>query len=184
MTALRCIQAPKGPNLTVRWDDGSGSTIQTKPGETAFVSGVQLYNLLSHEDQMLADHSCWEAAPHPYTWKGTRKQRSTGMGLQKGGEVVPLDELPTWTPDKVHRYPMVWVNERTGEKALQVMQFCVRKLHLRTSFDENERVVEDLEEIRLLLNRWMDKIIQPEYVYFPPSEEGDVAMWDNFVSLG
>lgn len=183
VTALRCIQAPKGPDLTIRWDDGSCLTMPTKPGRTAFVSGIQLYDLLSREDQMLADHSRWEAAPHPFVWRGTRKQRTTGMGLEKGGEVVPLDKLPAWTPDKVQCYPMVWVNERTGEKALQIMPTCVRKLHLRSSFDEEERVEEDLEKIRLLLNRWMDKIIQPEYIYFPPNEEGDVAIWNNYVSL-
>ncbi|KUJ07214.1 Clavaminate synthase-like protein [Mollisia scopiformis] len=178
---LRCIQAPKGPDLTVRWDNGSGLTMKTKPGETAFVSGVQLHNLLSPEDQMLADHSRRELAPHPYTWKGTRKYRSTGMGLEKGGEVLPLDKLPAWTPDKVHTYPMIWVDERTGEKASQIMPTCVRKLHLRTSFDEKERVVEDLEEIRLLLNGWMDKILRPEYICFPPVEDGDVAMWNNYI---
>ncbi|KAK5444358.1 hypothetical protein LTS15_010473 [Exophiala xenobiotica] len=180
VTSFRCIRAPVGPELTVRWDDGSGRTMKCKAGGTAFFSGAQLYNLLSDDEKKLADHSFWEPAPHPFAWMGTRRLRSSGMGLAPGGQTIPLDELPEWTPDKVYKFPMVWVNLVTGEKALQIFPDIIRKLYLRDSRTASERVVEDLEEIRTWVNDIYDRIVTPEYIIVPEAEEGDVILWNNW----
>lgn len=57
ITALRCLQQPKGPDVTINWDDGSGYSMKSPPGRTAFFSNVQLYDMLSPEEQKMADHS-------------------------------------------------------------------------------------------------------------------------------
>jgi hypothetical protein len=183
VTSFRCIKAPVGPELTVRWDDGSDRIMKCKAGGTAFFSGAQLYNLLSDDEKKLADHSFWEPAPHPFAWMGTRRLRSSGMGLAPGGQTIPLDELPEWMPDKVYKFPMVWVNQATGEKALQIFPDIIRKLYLRDSPTASERVVEDLEEIRTWVNDIYDRIVTPEYIIIPEAEEGDVILWNNWVRL-
>ena len=37
-TTLRCVKQPRGPDVTVNWDDGTGHSKKSKPGRTAFVS--------------------------------------------------------------------------------------------------------------------------------------------------
>lgn len=181
VTTFRCVKSPKGPDVTVRWDDGSGHTLRCAPGSTAFISTAQLYNLLTDEEKKIADNSYWQPAPHPFAWYGTRKMRSSGLGLTPGGEPVPLDQLPEWSEDKIYKYPMVWLNPVTSEKCLQMMPEIIHKVFFKDSPDANEKVVEDSEEIRLWLNDIYDRIIKPEYVNIPVCKEGDMVVWNNWV---
>ena len=80
-TALRCVKAPVGPELTVNWDDGSGLSMKTKPGLTGFWSSTQLYDLLSDEEKMMADNSWVEYAPFPYKFIENCKGNANGLGL-------------------------------------------------------------------------------------------------------
>ncbi|RFU31473.1 hypothetical protein B7463_g4866, partial [Scytalidium lignicola] len=180
VTALLCIKAPRGPPVTVRWDDDSGTTMKAAPGLTAFIDTVQLYNLLSDEEKALVENSRWEPAPHPFAWTGTRRLRSCGLGIAPGGEVLPLDKLPEWSPEKIYQFPMVWVNPVTGEKGLHIFCDVIRKLHFKSSPDGPERVVDDLEEIRTWLNNIMDRICKPEYISIPPYDEGDLVLFNNW----
>ncbi|KAH8703778.1 alpha-ketoglutarate dependent xanthine dioxygenase [Talaromyces proteolyticus] len=183
VTTLRCVRAPKGPDLTVRWDDGSGRSMRVKPGLTAFLDSAQLYNLLTDEERTLADHSQWEPAPQPYVWTGTRKIRNCGLGMAPGGQTVSLDQLPTWTAEKVYKFPMVWVNPITGVKSFQILPDVVRRLYMKSGPQGEERVVDDGEEIRLWLNDILDRICIPETILVPEYEEGDVVMFNNWEVL-
>ncbi|KAF1939183.1 hypothetical protein EJ02DRAFT_514052 [Clathrospora elynae] len=82
-TTLRCIKRPRAPKLTINWDDGSGLTMKTEPGLTAFFSNVQTYSLMTVEEKKIADHSWIECAPHPYQWMGNCKGRSNGLGVER-----------------------------------------------------------------------------------------------------
>ncbi|KAF1808453.1 Clavaminate synthase-like protein [Eremomyces bilateralis CBS 781.70] len=180
VTTLRSIRVPKGPLLTVRWDDGSGRTMKAQPGATAFISNSQLYGLLTDEEKKLVENSYWEPAPHPFSWTEGRKARSTGLGIAPGGQVLDLDKLPPWTPEKVFCFPMVWMNPVTGERGFQVRSEVVRKIYLRHSPFEEPHVIDDLEYIRNWLNNILDRIMAPEYVSIPAVEEGDVVMFNNW----
>jgi hypothetical protein len=92
-TTLRCVTLPKGPNLTVEWADGSGQTMQSPPGHTAYFSTSQLYLMLSPEEQALVDHSWVEYAPYPYKWIQKCKGNTNGLGLAEGGERLTEEEL-------------------------------------------------------------------------------------------
>lgn len=165
VTSFRCVKTPKGPDLTVRFDDGTGRTMKAAPGTTAFISTAQLYDSLTPEEKMLADNSFWEPAPHPFRWSSSRGIRSTGLGVVPPGDgrkTVPLDELPPWKPENVHKYPLVWLNPVTGAKAFQVMPDLVRKLYLRHPKEEDEKVIEDEEEIRVWFNKIYDRFVDPE----------------------
>ncbi|KAL5343004.1 alpha-ketoglutarate dependent xanthine dioxygenase [Aspergillus crustosus] len=181
VTTLRAVTVPSGPLLTIRWDDGTGRTMKAQPGGTAFYSNAQLYSLLTPEEKTLADHSYWEIAPYPCMWSGNRKHRSKGAGLN-AGEGLSLDDLPPWSPEKVYKYPMVWINSVTGERGFQVRAEAIRKLYVKSSADAEERVVDDPEEIRTWLNDILDRIVALEYINIPPVEEGDVIAWNNWVT--
>jgi xanthine dioxygenase len=66
VTALRCLTLPKGPEQTIRWDDGSGTEMKTAPGLTAFYSCEDLYEALTPEEKAVADNSHVCYAPHSY----------------------------------------------------------------------------------------------------------------------
>lgn len=55
--------------------------MKTKPGRTAFISNVQLYDLLSEEEKEMAENSWVEYAPFPYMWIENCKGNANGLGL-------------------------------------------------------------------------------------------------------
>jgi alpha-ketoglutarate-dependent taurine dioxygenase len=76
---------------------------------------------------------------------------------------------------------MVWMTP-SGQKAFQVHGICVRKLFLKATPTSEVKEIDDLVKIRELLHSWQERVIRPEYVLMGPVEEGDVQMWDNWVS--
>ncbi|KAJ5207578.1 Taurine catabolism dioxygenase TauD/TfdA [Penicillium cf. viridicatum] len=170
VTTLRCVRAPKGPDLTIRWDDGSGQTMAAKPGLTAFIDSAQIYEMLTDEEKTTADNSHWAPAPQPYT------------SMAPGGETVPLDKLPAWVPEKGFKFPMVWVNPVTGARSFQILPDVVQKLYFKSGSDAEERVVEDNDEVRVWLNNILDRICKPN-ILIPEYEEGDVVMFNNWAVL-
>ncbi|KAH7094253.1 hypothetical protein FB567DRAFT_509815 [Paraphoma chrysanthemicola] len=179
-TTLRCFKRPMEPELTIHWDDGSDQTMKTEPGLTAFISNVQAYDLMTDEEKRVADHSWVEYAPHPYQWMGSCKSKSSGLGLVNEGKEKTLEELSPYDEKYVKRYPMVWVNPVTGERAFMVHGICVRRAFMRSSVDEEPSVVEDLKEIRAWLAKIQERVLRPEYVMLPKVEEGDIVMWANY----
>jgi hypothetical protein len=66
VTIFRCVRSPKGPDVTIQWDDGTEGILQCQSGSTAFISSAQLYNVLTDEEKKIADLSFWEPAPYPF----------------------------------------------------------------------------------------------------------------------
>ncbi|KAF3400595.1 hypothetical protein DPV78_005026 [Talaromyces pinophilus] len=179
-TSLRCIRLPRGDDLTIEWADGSGMSMKSPPGRTAFFSTSQLYSMLTPEEKRLVDHSWVEYAPYPYKWIERCKGNSNGLGLAPGGTRLEIEELGEFDPSAVKKYPLVWVNPLTGEKAFQVHGICARRLYLRSSKDEAPHVMDDVEEITNFILGIQNRILKPEYVLLAPAEEGDMVIWDNY----
>ncbi|KAI2620142.1 Clavaminate synthase-like protein [Hypomontagnella submonticulosa] len=179
-TTLRCIKRPTEPQVNIRWDDGSGLSMKAEPGLTAFISNVQMYELMTEDEKRMADYSWVEYAPHPYMWIGDCKGNSNGLGLVSEGKEKKLEDLGDYDQKDVKTYPMVWVNPVTGEKAFQVHGICARKLFIRSSPTEQPRVVEDVVEIRKLLKLIQERVLKPEFILIPSLEEGDIVMWANY----
>ncbi|XP_014556027.1 hypothetical protein COCVIDRAFT_38263 [Bipolaris victoriae FI3] len=179
-TTLRCIQRPTAPTLTIHWDDGSGQTLETEPGLTAFISNVQTYNMMTPEEKNLADHSWIEYAPHPYQWMSDCKGHPNGLGVVSQGKEKPLADLPPYDEKHVKRYPMVWLNPVTHERAFMVHGICVRRAFFRSSPHEEPTVVDDVAAIRDWLRPIQERVLKPEYVLLPRVEEGDVIIWANY----
>lgn len=102
LLGLLVVKQPHGPDLTVEWGDGSGLTMKTPIGRTAFFSSVQLYDLLTEDEKKLVDHSWVEYAPHPFKWIEWCKARNTGLGIAGGGHLTE-EELPEYDPAKVKK---------------------------------------------------------------------------------
>jgi alpha-ketoglutarate-dependent taurine dioxygenase len=102
-TTLRACKLPSGPDITIRWDDGSGLSMKSRPGLTAFFSTSQLYDLLSPEEQQMADHSWVEYAPHPYLWIEHCKANPTGLGLKNQGKEHRIEEVGEYDESAVKR---------------------------------------------------------------------------------
>lgn len=60
------VKVPAGRRQTLRYDDGSGEELDVPLGTTAFVSGQNMYNLLSEADKKFVREAKVEYAPHPY----------------------------------------------------------------------------------------------------------------------
>lgn len=102
-TTLRALKLPSGPEVTINWDDGSGMSMKSKPGLTAFFSTSQLYSMLSAEEQNLVDHSWVEYAPHPYMWIENCKANPTGLGLKSQGKEHSMEEIGEYDEKDVKR---------------------------------------------------------------------------------
>jgi xanthine dioxygenase len=106
-TTLRCIKRPTEPEMNIRWDDGSGLSMKSEPGLTAFFSNVQTYELMTKEERNIADHSWVEYAPLPYVWISKCSGRTNGLGLETEGKELTMEELGEYDKGSVKRYPMV-----------------------------------------------------------------------------
>ncbi|KAI0181861.1 Clavaminate synthase-like protein [Hypoxylon sp. FL1284] len=179
-TTLRCLKRPTEPQVNIRWDDDSGLSMKAEPGLTAFISNVQMYEMMTEDEKGMADHSWVEYAPHPYMWIGDCKGNSNGLGLVSQGKEKSLEGLGDFDPKDVKTYPMVWVNPVTGEKAFHVHGICARKLFIRTSQTEEPRIIDDVVEIRKLLKTIQERVLKPEYILIPSLDEGDIVMWANY----
>lgn len=68
MTTLLAVKVPAGRRQTLRYDDGTGDELDVPLGTTAFVSGQNMYELLSDKDKEFVRAAKVEYAPHPYVW--------------------------------------------------------------------------------------------------------------------
>lgn len=106
------------------------------------------------------------------------------MTIPQGqGKELPLDQLPPVDESKLKEYPMVWHNEVTGKPAFMVHAIIAQKLLLKTSPDSEVKVMDNVDEIRAWLYKISRRMVEPANILVAPFEEGDIAVWNNRVSL-
>jgi alpha-ketoglutarate-dependent taurine dioxygenase len=176
---LLAVRTPKGPDVTLRWEDEAGTQMKMAPGATAMVAGSRALALLDEETRNIAMNSRIEYAPHAFVWMSKAHSTRLGHSIETEGLEMPLDKLPKWDKSKVCTYPMVWTNPKTGEKSLQVHGQGAFKLYLKSSPNGSETIVEDLKEVRAFLDKIMRPALQPENIYAHPHKEQDVILWYN-----
>ncbi|KAH7122046.1 TfdA family taurine catabolism dioxygenase TauD [Dactylonectria estremocensis] len=176
---LLAVRTPKGPDVTVRWDDGTNTEMSLAPGSTAMVAGSRALELLDDNTRNIVLHSRIEYAPHAFVWMSTAHSSRLGHLIETEGLEKPLDQLPPWDLKHVCTYPMVWTNPITGEKSLQVHGQGALKLYLKHAPDADEKVVDDLKEVRAFMHKLMRPVLNPENIYAHPHEEQDVILWYN-----
>lgn len=150
---LLAVRTPKGPDVTVRWEDDTGTEMKLAPGATAMVAGSRALEILDEETRQIVLHSRIEYAPHAFVWMAGAHSTRLGHLIESEGLETPLDQLPQWDKAKVCVYPMVWTNPKTGEKSLQVHGQAAFKLYLKSSPDGEETIVEDLKEVRAFMDK-------------------------------
>jgi len=174
VTTLLAVTVPKGRRQTLRYDDGSDETMDVPLGTTAFVSGYNMFNILSDEQKEFVLTSKVEYAAHPYSWMSSAKSRPTGLGLYSDGTELPESELPPIDASKIKIFPLAWKNPVTGEYALQVHPSAVKKIHLKDG-----TVIDDLKKVREIIYELQRPAISPKYVYPHDWEEGDLVLFNN-----
>ncbi|KAJ0383512.1 hypothetical protein COL922a_010329 [Colletotrichum nupharicola] len=93
-TAFRVIKLPKGPDVNIAWDNGSGLSMRSPPGLTPFFCCSQLYEeLLTEEEREIVDNSWVEYAALPYEWNRNCKMFPTGLGIVSQGKELSDSEL-------------------------------------------------------------------------------------------
>ncbi|KAF9873144.1 alpha-ketoglutarate dependent xanthine dioxygenase [Colletotrichum karsti] len=185
-TAFHVVQLPEGPPVTIRWDDGSGLSMESAPGRTPFFCCSQLYEeLLNEQERRVADNSWVEYAELPYEWNRNCKVLPTGLGLVSQGKELSDAELRSIGTDtgKIRRYPMVWTNPGTGRRSFQVQANAAKKLFIRKDPGDEVKIVDDVAEVRRFLLDIQSRILRPEYILVPPAEEGDLLLWDNCATM-
>jgi xanthine dioxygenase len=105
VTALYALRVPEGPSQTVRYDDGTGDTLEVPLGTTAFASGQTMFEILPKEYKNLAVRARARYAPHPFEWMKTARANPLGVGLETEGLEMPLDQLSPWVESEVKTYP-------------------------------------------------------------------------------
>ncbi|KAI5477724.1 hypothetical protein MNV49_006007 [Pseudohyphozyma bogoriensis] len=178
--SLLAVQTPKGPDLTLRFDNihGRGEK-KMMPGSTAYFNAAMAYKLLTPEQQDIANNSTVTYAPHAFSWIAGCKATSDASSIVSEGLEIPLEDLPPWEKERLKTMPFVWHNPLTGEKALMTHGQCAMALHLKSSPDGEVTEVTDLAEVRRILQEFMLPIMKPEYVYCHGHLEGDLALWYN-----
>ena len=90
---LLAVRTPKGPDVTVQWDDGTGTKMMIAPGATAMVAGSRALELLSPEIIDMVYNSRIEYVPHCFEWMSTAHSTRLGHTLETEGLGKPLDQL-------------------------------------------------------------------------------------------
>lgn len=117
------------------------------------VAGSQALALLDDETRNIVVNSKIEYAPHCFQWMSTARSTRLGHLLETEGKEMPLNKLSPWEKEKICTYPMVWTNPKTGEKSLQVHGQGAFKLFLKSSPEGEERVIDDLTEVRAFMHK-------------------------------
>ncbi|GKT64114.1 alpha-ketoglutarate dependent xanthine dioxygenase [Colletotrichum tofieldiae] len=169
-TAFRVIRLPKGPDITIQWDDGSGLSMKSAPGLTPFFCCSQLYEeLMTEEERQIADNSWVEYAAFPYEWNRNCKFFPTGLGIISQSKELSEDALKEMRPDEA--------------KVRRVQANAAKRLFIRSGPHEEPKVVDDVAEVRRFLLHIQSRILKPEYILIPPEEEGDLLLWDNWATM-
>jgi len=174
VTSLMAVSVPQGRRQTLRYDDGTGEELDVPLGTTAFVSGYNMYNILSDEQKEFVRTSKIEYAPHPYIWMSSARSLSDGLGLYSDSTELPESSLPPIDPSKIQVLPMLWRNPVTGQFALQMHPSAIRKIHL-----EDGSVIDDLAEVRRIVHDLQRPAISPKFVYPHDWEKGDLVLFNN-----
>lgn len=174
VTSLLAVKVPAGRRQTLRFDDGTGEEMDVPLGTTAFVSGQNMYNMLSEEDKEFVRNAKVEYAPHPYIWMSPAKSRSDGLGMVSEGLELPLSDLPPINEADIKILPMCWKNPVNGQLALQIHPSAIKAIHT-----PNGEVMTDLKEVRELVHRLQRPAISAPHVYPHDWVEGDCVLFNN-----
>ncbi|KAI8874645.1 Clavaminate synthase-like protein, partial [Backusella circina FSU 941] len=173
VTTLFGIKNPEPRRQTLRYDDGTGDTLDVQLGTTAFISGQKAFELLPQHLKELAFKTKVKYAPHPYLWMSKAKARPTGLGMESDGKELTEEELPEINEEYIKIYPMLWKNPVTNKIHLQVHPAAVQDLII------DGKPMGDLKKVRELLYEMQRPAINPENVFAHEWADGDMVIFHN-----
>ena len=183
VTTLYGLEVPRGSPQVVRYDDGTGDELPVPLGTTAFISGAQMFDELDPSHRSLAARMTVCYAPHPYVWMAPSRSNSVGLGMETEGKELPLEQLPSWSQDKVKRLPACWKNPVTGRLHLQIHPSAVQELiiapHSTSSLYPKGAHITDLAEVRRIVYELQRPAIAPAKIYAHDWSQGDFCLFHN-----
>ncbi|CAO2650232.1 Nn.00g015240.m01.CDS01 [Neocucurbitaria sp. VM-36] len=177
VTSLHALQVPKQPDQKIRFTNNE--VIDIPAGATAFYSGARAFNMLTDAEKEFALNTNVRYAPRAYEWMLDCKATDDALTIAKVGREKKLEELPDWSWDKVHTFPMVWKNPHNGQPHLQVLGTCVYELHTTSPSTGEVTVMSDLQQVRHTVHKLLKKVYKPENIYFHRWREGDLVIFHN-----
>lgn len=148
-----------------------------------------MFNRLSAAEKSLAVRSTIVYAPHPYVWMNKCASNSVGLGLESEGKELQENELPSWSEEKLKKYPMLWKNLSTGELHLQIHPSAIKEIIVAPlpnlqnakpdSFYPNGTHLTDLEEVRQLVYNLQRPSVSPQNVYAHDWKPNDLCLFHN-----
>lgn len=87
---------PSGDDVNVRWDDGSNFTVASRPGRTAFIDCVALYNALTPKQKSWVDNSLVEYPASPCEQAFCHLYRVASTSLKQPLISFPIFSLDEW----------------------------------------------------------------------------------------
>lgn len=177
VTSLHAINVPSVPPQKLQFPDGQ--TMNVAAGATLFFSGARNFELLSPEEHDFAVRTTVHYAPRAYEMIRHCKASSDGLTIENVGRETPLEDLPSWEPEKVHSFPMVWKNPGNGHAHLQIAGCCVYALSTVNKNTGEKSVISDLAEVRNICHKLQAKSYTPQNVYAHAWQEGDLVMFHN-----
>ena len=74
--------------------------------DSTVYSGARAFQLLSDDEKEFALNTTVQYAPRAYEWILNCKATDDGLTIASSGAEKSLGELPVWTWDKVHAFPV------------------------------------------------------------------------------
>ncbi|CAN9161549.1 unnamed protein product [Alternaria sp. RS040] len=157
--------------------------MEVKPRRTAFVDVEQLYDMLSDDEKKTVDHSWVEYMYWPYEKIKGCRGAPNGLGVANEGRELPDEEVEAHeegSKDWQKKLPLVWVNSVTCKKSFQVQHNLVRRLFIRNGPNDTPKVIDNLGEVRKLLDKIQGRMIKPEHIWLGPEEEHDILFFQDY----
>ncbi|KAL3462636.1 alpha-ketoglutarate dependent xanthine dioxygenase [Aspergillus heterothallicus] len=177
VTTLHCIETPNMEDQKIRFADGEELAIAA--GATAFFSGSRNFQLLDPDEQEFTLNTTVQYAPRAYEWIRDCKASDDGLTIASVGLEKDEHELPSWTWDKVHSFPMVWKNHGNGQPHLQILGCCVYSLTTTDPKTGGTITIDDVNKARKICHRLQLKVYRPQNVYAHRWRKGDLVIFYN-----
>lgn len=118
-------------------------------------------------------------APRAYEWIKDCKATADGLTIANVGREKAEEDLPSFSWDKVHSYPMVWRNKGNGRPHLQILGCVVKSLSTKDPRTGKVTTIGDVAEARRICHSFQKKAYTPGGVYAHRWQPGDLVIFHN-----
>ncbi|KAI8448663.1 hypothetical protein BY996DRAFT_6419453 [Phakopsora pachyrhizi] len=165
-------EKPQGPRQICRYNNGTGDQLDVPLGNTAFVSGKKMFEILSLELKKSSHPIKVQIRPSSLR----RDVKSNGLGIKVENMEQPRDQLPSFEESKIKTFPLLLENPVTRNLHLQVHPCGAEKLIIEPL---SKKMIEDLKTVREIFYKLQRPGISPDLVYCHNWKAKDLCLFHN-----